>query len=289
MQNFVSRLASVAGVLLTLGGCTDNPTLSDRPTPDLAPGAAAVMDAQVTPQGCVVGGICLLPPISGGACEPWMELDWDCSDGGGTCMSSVGDPTDPEEAVTVQGCPGGDGGGGGGPGGDGGTAPPPGGNPPGDPGTICPESTTGTCPDEPPPPDTCKTGEQIVDAPNVWGEFQELWLESKLKQVEKGGWVVSDGNSFRLIPFQNATFTACGIDVYESPPAGTVSIVHTHPWPLWTTNPCGYINTGTPSQEDINALQQTGLSTGYFLDDTGIGKFTATGGQTATRISRCGY
>ena len=181
MRKFVLRLVAVAGVLLTLGACTDNPMLSDRPTPDLAPGAATVMDAQVTPQGCVSLGECgVLPPISGGWCEPWMELDWDCSDGGGTCMSSVGDPTDPEEAVTVQGCPGGDGGGGGRPGG-GGTAPPPG----GDPGTICPTAATGACPTEPPPPDTCKTGERMVDAPNVWGEFQELWLESKLKKVER--------------------------------------------------------------------------------------------------------
>lgn len=161
MRKFVLRMVTVAGVLLALGACTDNPTLSDGPTLDLTPGAAAVMDAQVTPQGCVVGGICLLPPISGGACEPWMELDWDCGDGGGTCMTSVGDPTDPEEAVTVQGCPGGDGGGGGGgPGGDGGTAPPPGGNPGGDPGTICPTAATGSCPEDPPPSDGICTADE---------------------------------------------------------------------------------------------------------------------------------
>lgn len=154
------RVFTLAGVLLALGGCADNPMLSDHPTPDLASGAA-VADAQVTPQGCVVGGVCLLPPISGGWCEPWMELDWDCSDGGGTCMTSVGEPTDPEEAITVQGCPGGDGGGGGrGPGGDGG--PGSGGTTPpgGDPGTICPMATTGSCPGEDPPSDgICTAGE----------------------------------------------------------------------------------------------------------------------------------
>ena len=91
------------------------------------------------------------------------------------------------------------------------------------------------------------------------------------------------------MPFVNATFTACGIDLYESPPSGAVAMLHTHPWPLWEPNPCGYINTGTPSEEDVQALQATGLSTGYFLDGGGIGKFTATGGESATRIGRCGY
>jgi hypothetical protein len=71
--------------------------------------------------------------------------------------------------------------------------------------------------------------------------------------------------------------------------AGTVSLLHTHPWPLFTANPCGYVNTGTPSQEDIQALQMTGLSTGYFLDEHGIGRFTANGGEQAYRIGRCGY
>lgn len=125
MRKFVSRLVTVAGVLLTLGACTDNPTLSDRPTPDPAPQAAAVLDAQVTPQGCVVSGICLLPPISGGGCEPWMELDWDC--GGGTCMTSQPGADHPGY-VGITGCPGGDPGGGSGDGpGGGGWLPPAGG------------------------------------------------------------------------------------------------------------------------------------------------------------------
>jgi hypothetical protein len=106
MRNFMFRLATIAGVLFTLGACADSPTQSDQQrAPDLPVQAAQV-------EGCVSDGLCVLPPISGGWCEPWMELDWDCD--GGECEESVGDPTDPEESVGVQSCPGGGGGTGGG-------------------------------------------------------------------------------------------------------------------------------------------------------------------------------
>jgi hypothetical protein len=114
MRNLVLRLAAIAGVLFTVGACADSPTQSDQQrAPDLP-----AQDAQV--QGCVSDGLCVLPPISGGWCEPWMELDWDCDDGGGECMTSVGDPGDPQESVRVQSCPGGGGGGTGGGGDSGG-------------------------------------------------------------------------------------------------------------------------------------------------------------------------
>ena len=68
MRNLVLHLAAIAGVVLTLGGCADSPTQPDQQrAPDLA---APAQDEQVTPQGCVVGGVCLLPPVSGGWCEP---------------------------------------------------------------------------------------------------------------------------------------------------------------------------------------------------------------------------
>lgn len=138
MRTFVLRLAVLAGAMLTLGACADSPTQSsEQRAPDLS---APALDEQVAPQGCVIDGLCVLPPISGGWCEPWMELDWDCDNGGGDCMTSAGDPTDPEWVPTVLGCPG-DGAGGGG----GGTPPPPG----GDPGTTCPTSDAGECPTEP--------------------------------------------------------------------------------------------------------------------------------------------
>lgn len=282
MRAGLLRLAAIL-LPLILTACGDLPTT--QAIPDLSD-AGPALSGECTKQG---DGTYLCPPISsdpggGDECDPYH---YDC--GGGDCIASTG-PGSPEES-TVQGCTGGGGtapsdpgdigggGGGGGMGGGGGTKRPP----------PCPEFDPECGTSEQPQPDTCNTGEQIVDAPDVSGQFQELWIESKLKGVEKGGWVVWDGSSYRLVPFVNAQFTACGIDVYEPPPSGTVSLVHTHPWPLWQTTPCGYVNTGTPSPEDIQALHQTGLSTGYFLDETGIGKFTATGGDTATRIGRCGY
>lgn len=280
MRKFVLRLAALAGGLVTLGACSDSPTApaQEQQRALVIASGGAVQDQQV--QGCVSDGPCILDPIvvDPGECDPWVSLDW-CS-GGGECITSF-DSTD----ATVQSCPG-TGGGGGGPGG-GGTAPSP---PGGDPGTDCPTAGTSTCPSEPPPPDTCRTGDQVVDDADVWGEFQNLWNVSIASGTERGGWVVRDGtNSYRLVPFQNAAYGPCGIDVYEVAPPGTVSIVHTHPWPLFKPNPCGYLNTGTPSPADIQALQLTGLTTGYFLDANGIGKYTGTGGEQANRVGRCGY
>lgn len=281
MVRKLALLAGFAGALLTLAACADSPTLPDQREriEELASGRGRVLDQQ--PQGCVIEGYCVLPPISGGGstCDPHLELDWSC-DGDGDCLTSAGNPADPEGVLVVQGCPRTGGGGGGG------SYP----SPPDDPDPICPTVATSACPSEPPPPDTCWTNDPVVDDADVWGQFQSLWTESVLKGTERGGWVTRDGtNSYRLIPFQNAVYGPCGIDVYERAPAGTVSIVHTHPWPLFQVNPCGYINTGTPSLQDQQALQTTGLSTGYFLDANGIGRFTATGGQQATRIGRCGY
>lgn len=137
MRNLVLRLAVLATMVLTLGACADSPTQSDR-APDLT--VPAQGELEVTPQGCVSDGLCVLPPISGGWCEPWMELDWDCDEGGGECEESIGEPADPEAAVGVHSCPGG---------GDGdnwgGYTPPPGGTGPGDPGTICIQSYTEPC------------------------------------------------------------------------------------------------------------------------------------------------
>jgi hypothetical protein len=270
MRKFLFHLALLAGMLVTLGACADGPTFSDQRPPELAPDTPSQDDQQVQ---CVVGGVCLLPPVSPAPCDPWEDLNW-CEGDGGNCITSL--PGSPEDQA-ITGC------GGGTPGG--GTPPPPP-PPPGDGTPQCPDYG---CP-PPEQPDTCRTGEAVVDDPDVSGQFNDLWLKSLLSGTERGGWVVRDGaTSFRLIPFQSAIYTACGIDVYEPAPAGTVSIVHTHPWPLFQPSPCGYINSGTPSAADINALQRTGLSTGYFLDANGIGKFTATGGATANRIGRCGY
>jgi hypothetical protein len=256
------RQAILAGLWITAAGCADAMLpLAEGRVPNLT--TAAEPDGEQQTPACCDPVIVVVPGPD--VCDPSQSLDW-CEGSGGECMTSQ-PGADGAEYQGTSGC---DDEPGTGPGGD--TPPPPRGEPP---------------PNE--PPDTCNTGEPLVDAPDVSGRFSDLWLESVLKGVEKGGWIVASGGTYRLVPFQNAAYSACGIDIYESPPPGTVSMLHTHPWPLFTVTPCGYVNTGTPSQEDIQALQLTGLSTGYFLDEHGIGRFTANGGDQAYRIGRCGY
>ena len=96
--------------------------------------------------------MCTLEPIiidgGGGGCDPYMEADWSCDDGG-TCMTSMTDPD--EESVQIQGCEGGGGGGGDGGGGPGGGASPdPGAPDTWDDGTgrpACERDANGHCPD----------------------------------------------------------------------------------------------------------------------------------------------
>jgi hypothetical protein len=132
MRKMVLRLAVLAGAVLTLGACADSPTqTAQQRAPDFT---ASAQDEQVAPQGCVVEGLCVLPPISGGWCDPYEELDGSCDDE--NCMTSAGEPTGPKEAITVQSCPGG---GDGDPEG-GGTPPPSAGADP-----ICPMADDGSC------------------------------------------------------------------------------------------------------------------------------------------------
>jgi len=160
--SFLLRLAVLVGTVLTLGACSDSPTEADERRPDLA---ALAQDGQVAPQGCVIDGTCILPPIVvDGGCDPWMELDWSCEDGGGgECMTSVGGPTAPELGITVQSClPGG------GPGGDGGTLPPPGGEDEGEYTDICPQPVSG------------KVATTLV---NVAGRNHEFKFEGTFRRV----------------------------------------------------------------------------------------------------------
>ena len=129
MRNLVLRIAAIAGVVFTLGACGDNPTHPEQQqrAPDVV---VPALDAQA-PMGCVIEGMCVLPPlIVDGGCDPWESLDW-CDPG--DCMTSV--PWNPDSQGTM-GCPGG----GGAPGGGGGAPPPPTG-----PDAICPTADTGSC------------------------------------------------------------------------------------------------------------------------------------------------
>jgi hypothetical protein len=109
-------------LVLVSAACADHPT-----TPAAIPATDPLSDCYWRDDGTAVCS----SKSPDWSCDPWESLDW-CEDDGGGCMTSAGNPTDPEEAVTVQGCRGLGGGGGGG------YTPPPGGD---DPGTTPPDST----------------------------------------------------------------------------------------------------------------------------------------------------
>lgn len=204
---------------------------------------------------------CLLAPVTVTACVGGNDFP--------DCGGSSGQPEENDYCSDFGFCGGGGAdngsGGGGGNGSEGG------------------ETGTGT-------PAPCKSGDPMIDSPGVWGQFANLWARSIASGVEQGGWVLrgADGR-YSLSPFQNAVFTACGIDIHEPAPAGAVSMFHTHPWPLWADTPCGSENTGTPSSEDVAGLQQAGFGRGFFADASGIGIYTPFNGESVSRTGRCGY
>lgn len=210
----------------------------------------------------------VLPPVKVVVphCDPYTDLNW-CKDGD-CAMGSTS-----EDGQSISGC-----------------IPPPGGG-----GTpTCPEWDPTCQVTEPPPPsastDTCRTGDPVVDDLRVWGGFAKLWNLSVAEGVERGGWIIAEpGGGYRLQYFQAATNTPCGVDIHEAPPTGAVSTLHTHPWPLLATNPCGYLNTGTPSDDDVNSLNNLGFSVGYIIDGGGIATYNGSGAESANRTGRCGY
>lgn len=222
MRKILFRLVLVAGAVLTLDACADNPMQSDqqRTRPDLA---APVKDDQTAPTGCVIGGVCILPPERGGWCDPYEELDFSCDDGGGECMTWVqADPSDPW-AATTQGCPGGGdtGGGGGDTGGGGGTPPPPSGDDPGDSDTICPTSDVGECPpaeeeysDICPQPIMGKVATALVPIAGRNHEFKfegtfwrvnplvgrsPAWYKMDRPALSKDSWWMAESGNLRLV------------------------------------------------------------------------------------------
>jgi hypothetical protein len=282
-MGFMRRTLPVATGLLLLGACSDLPTAPPTSPTDLDGTAAGSFDSA---EGCVSDGFCVLEPIvvGPGDCDPAYE---DCS--GDNCLES--NTRDPD-AAGAESCPGWGGPGDEGPGDEG-----PGGGGSGDPGDgggddpsqpSCPEGDL-SCETQ---PDPCDTGDPIVDSPEVHDLFAEVWSQSVEQKVEKGGWIVQQGSSYQLIPFQNASFTACAITIYESPPPGTVSMLHTHPWQLFSAYECDgntYFYSGTPSEDDVRVLQELGYSTGYFLDEVGVARYDPDNGEKAERLDRCAY
>jgi hypothetical protein len=148
-------------------------------------------------------------------CDPWMDLNW-CEGGGaggGECMESVG-VNDPEamRIATAGGCTGTGGGGGGTPVGGGTTSPPP-------------ESG-----------DTCRTGNEILDSPDVQAGLRDIWTRSnpsapQSSRLEQGGWIVQrpDG-TFGMAAFSITAQGPCNINGNLNAPPGAIAFVHTHPF-----------------------------------------------------------
>lgn len=124
MMRTTIRLSYLGLLLGAVAACSDLPTSpSVEPAAQLAMTQGAVYaDGWAETQGCVLNGLCTLPPIvvDGGGCDPWLDLNW-CQGGGEQCMESIG-PSG-SEFVGLASCPiRGPGGGGSG---GGGTLPPP--------------------------------------------------------------------------------------------------------------------------------------------------------------------
>lgn len=201
------RLIVAAAIVCSTAACTDSPTAPAQPVPDRS--------QQHTVEGCVVDGVCLLPPIGsggGGWCDPRIS---DCGNGGwDTCITTAPGTGDPQTVYT-SGCPGGSGSG---PGGDGGGG------------------DDGTDPPPPPPADTCLTGDPALDSPAVQQGFKDLWLRSnpdapQAQRLEQGGWIIqgADG-SFRVSPFTPSSQGPCSINGNMHSPQGAIAWVHTHPF-----------------------------------------------------------
>lgn len=293
-------LAWLTAALLTFGACADSPTSPDQQTPaqEISSGEGPVLDVQV--QGCVVGGICSLPPISSDPSEPPPDCDvwWkpDC----GACATG-GIISGPEGGMSVQGCPDVPPGG---PGGSG-TPPPPG----GDPGAICPTAAASTCPSEPPPADTCKTGDPIVDDPQVSEGLASLWAQSNpdanlYQRVEKAGWIVEyPAGQFSIMQFTGTERFGCGdYRNVPMPAQGTVvGFVHTHPYAVGENiADCSMRSVqtydGTPSDVDRKSSVALGNHfglgrplPGYIIDKDGYYRYDGQGNTATPRRVRCGY
>jgi hypothetical protein len=251
------------GWMMTMAACGDLPT---------DPSARAEgREARLGSDCGMYGDAYLLcpvrPTVPGPSCDPWLDGDW-CRDD--ECISSAAPAA--LDGAAIASCP-------------------IGGDPPGGPADEDDGGGGGGPPPLPEvPTDTCNTGDPVLDDVGVFGGFAKLWRMSTTEGVERGGWIVRDASGrHTLVYFQAATYAPCGINVLETPPPGTIAILHTHPYSVGVNDPCGSWYFGTPSEEDQQALRDHGLATGYLIDVDGIGRFLPTGAQQADRSGRCGY
>jgi hypothetical protein len=206
-------------VAVMLGGCSDSP---------VAPESTAAAIPQHAPEGRrqTITGVTLAELIAIGirptGCDPWRDPDWCGTSGGaGECMTDLGGGTETAIMFDCPDC------------GDGGTATSPGGG--GGTGTGGGGSNTNT--EQPAPTDTCHTGDELLDDPNVDRGFEDLWNASNAsdvlpRRVEQFGWLVKTATGYRVVPAASGNF--CGINISRLPlPAegadAIIAFIHTHP------------------------------------------------------------
>lgn len=221
-------------------------------------------------------------PNDPGECDPWQDINW-CEEptdpGDGTCVTAVG-AGDADEVASTEGCSG--------PGGPGGTAPP----------------------DDNADPDTCDTGDQILDDPEFSAGLRSLWSQSKpdanlYSRVEKAGWIVEyPAGEFSVVQWTGGV-ERFGCGDYSNlavPQQGKiVGFVHTHPYEVGEAiTDCSFrtvqIYDGTPSDFDRRAsvqlgtvLGRSGPLPGYIIDKDGYYRYDGQTNTARPRTPRCGY
>lgn len=179
---------------------------------------------------------------------------------------------------------------------------------------------------DPEQPDTCNTGNALLDDEDVQAGFSTLWEQSnpdaaQSERREAGGWIVTDGvGGYDVVPMTDVTAGPCSLTPHDgyapNPPANAVGWVHTHPFEF--NEPavsCAEFNyggngmivsrryPGTASADDaiIGDRINTRLAAmgkqpvdGYVLDKDGIQRFRPVGLNNGGKIDyrtikRCGY
>jgi len=154
---------------------------------------------------------------------------------------------------------------------------------------------------------------------NIWNDSN--FDADEFDRREQGGWIIENpqNGNIEFEPFPSDwNRTACRIDIPNefTMPAGTVAMVHSHPYstnekmiecvnaPLWMQEKFPdkveevakkYKN--LPSQNDIDLLEdfasQGIIIDGYIIDNDGITQYdsqsTLNNPQTMTTEDRCGY
>lgn len=174
------------------------------------PIAAACADAPTSPTPTLIGAEAsragAWTPIGGGGeCDPYQSIDW-CEDpgdpGDGECMTSQPGMEQPDDFTGVQGC------------------------------KLGGSGSEG----EQPPPDTCQTGDPMLDSPAVEQGLKDLWARSaptapQAQRLEQAAWIIQNADgTYGTAPFSVTTQGPCGINGNLNAPAGAVAWVHTHPF-----------------------------------------------------------